>query len=142
MGSGKLRLAVAQDIPRIIDMIEALARSVDGPQRVDRETAGNSLMSHIMDSMAVVFMTDGGFISGRIISTVINPEPVAFETGWYARDRSGIRLLRAFEAWSRDKGAALVTMSCNGGSAQQILQRCGYRSAEIHMVKQWQSFPR
>lgn len=136
MGSG--RLAVPADIVRIVDMVEELALAVSSPQRVDRESAARTLLSQILSDDGVVYVSDGGFISGQIIRTAINPEPVAFETGWYAHDRSGLQLLRMFEAWSRDRGAAMVRMSCNGGAAQRILERQGYRVAEISMVKKWQ----
>ena len=133
MGSGKL--AVAGDIPRVIDMIERLAKSVNGPQRVCRIRTGETLAGLINDPDGVVLVSVHGFIAGCIMQTVINPDPVAFELGWYAEDRSGLRLLCQFEAWAHERGATLIKMSCNGGPAQRILQKTGYRVAEIQMVK-------
>ncbi|MCZ4351527.1 hypothetical protein O4H61_03275 [Roseovarius aestuarii] len=60
---------------------------------------------------------------------------MAFELGWYAEDKSGLRLLRTFEAWAKGSGATLIKLSCNGGTAQRILERCGYAVAELQMCK-------
>ncbi len=130
-----IRPATVADIPAIIDMIERLVRSVDGPQRVCRIRTGETLAGLIHDPRGVVLVSDRGFIAGTITQTVISPDPVAVELGWYAEDRSGLALLRAFEAWSEDQGVTLVKMSCNGGAAKRILDRAGYRMAEMAMVK-------
>lgn len=136
MGSGRLiRRAVARDIPHIIDLVERLAAAVSGPQRVDRLKTGETLAGLLADPAGVVLVSDGGFIAGRIAATVISPDPVAFEMGWFAEDRSGLGLLRAFEAWATERGATLIKLSCNGGAAQVILERFGYRATETAMVK-------
>ncbi|WP_313349389.1 hypothetical protein [Paracoccus sp. (in: a-proteobacteria)] len=130
-----IRPATPQDIPRIIGLIARLAAAVSGPQRVDRLKTGETLAGLMQDPRGVVLVTARGFIAGCITQTVINPDPVAVELGWYAEDKSGLALLRAFEAWAQAQGAALVKLSCNGGAAQRILERSGYRVAEIAMVK-------
>lgn len=124
-----------QDVPRCIDMIERLAVAVSGPQRVCRLKAGETLAGLITSADGGVFVSGGGFIAGQVGQTVISPDPVAWELGWWAEDRSGIRLLRRFEQWAASKGATLIKMSCNGGMAQRILERSGYEVAEIQMVK-------
>lgn len=130
-----LRRATAADIPQVIDWIKALACAVEGPQQVCRTRTGEVLAGLIASADGIVLVSDGGFIAGCITQTVISPEPVAVELGWYATDRSGLRLLRAFEGWARDRGATLIKMSCNGSTAQRLLERAGYRVAEIQMVR-------
>lgn len=132
---GSCRLAVEADIPRIIDLVEKLADWVKGPQRVCRLKTGETLAGLLQDPRGVVLVTDRGFIAGCITQTVISPDPVAVELGWYAEDRSGLVLLRAFETWANQQGASLIKLSCNGGAAQRILERAGYRAAETAMVK-------
>lgn len=129
-----IRPATMQDVPRIIDMIEKLAATVNGLP-VDRIKAGETLAGLLADRAAAVLVSDGGFIAGRLGDTFISRDLVAYEMGWFAEDRSGLRLLRAFEAWAQSRGAAMIAMSCNGGAAQRILERSGYRVAEIQMVK-------
>lgn len=136
MVAGRLiRLATVQDIPRITDMTERLAASVSGPQRVDRLKTGQTLAGLMQSPDGAVFVSGGGFIAGQVLQTIISFDPVAFEFGWYAEDRSGLRLLRTLESWSREQGATMLKMSCNGGTAQRILERCGYQMAEIQMIK-------
>lgn len=131
-----MRRATEADIPRIVDMIEALAKRVNGPQRVDRVHTGATVAALIHNPDGLVLVTDGGFIAGAITQTVINPEPVAAELGWYALDGHGQALLLAFEAWARERGARLVKMSCAGGRVQKMLEAAGYRMAEVQMVRE------
>jgi hypothetical protein len=97
--------------------------------------AGQTLAGLINSPQGAVFISDGGFIAGQIMQTVISPDPVACELGWLATDRSGLRLLWAFEAWAAEQGATLIKMSAAGGVAQRILERRGYTVAEVQMVK-------
>ena len=116
-------------------MTERLAASVSGPQRVCRIKTGQTLAGLIHRPDGAVWRSERGFIAGQITHTVISPDPVAVELGWYSEDRSGVRLLRAFEAWAHERGATLIKMSCAGGAAQQLLERAGYRACETAMVK-------
>lgn len=130
-----IRRAVEADIPRIVGMVERLAKAVDGPQRVCRVRAGETLCGLLTSPDGAAWVSEGGFIAGTIMQTIISPDPVAIELGWFAEDRSGLALLREFERWAESKGAVLIKLSCNGGVAQRMLERAGYRVAEIAMVK-------
>ena len=130
-----IRAATAQEIPRIVDMIERLRAAVDGPLAVDRVKTGETLAALLADPDGLVLVSGGGFIAGCIREPIISRDRVANELGWYAEDRSGLRVLRSFEAWARERGAMLVQLSCNGGDAQRVLERAGYRQAEVAMVK-------
>ena len=55
------------------------------------------------------------------------------EHGWFARDRSGMRLLRAFEEWAAEQGAVMVKMST--GAVGPYLGRLGYTMTEKTWVK-------
>lgn len=129
-----IRPAVEADIPRITNMVERLVEAVDGPQRVCRIRTGQTLAGLIASPDGFVAVSDHGFIAATITQTVISPDPVAVELGWWA-EREGRSLLQAFEKWADSKGAALKKMSCNGGAAQRMLERAGYRQAETAMVK-------
>lgn len=132
-----MRLArSAQDISRIVEMVVSLVDAVDGPQKVDFLHTGASVARLIQSESAVVFMTSGGFIAGEVCSTIINPMPVAVEHGWFASDRSGLRLLRAFEKWARSMGCEQIKMSSGiSNGAQSILSRLGYTPVEKAWVK-------
>lgn len=130
-----IRPGCEADIPRITDMVERLREAVGGPQRPCRIWTGQRLAFLIHSPDGFVRVSDGGFIAGCMMQTVISPDPTAIEMGWYAEDRSGIRLLRAFESWAHERGATLIKMSANGGPAARILERAGYRACETAWVK-------
>ena len=130
-----IRPAVEADIPRIIDMVERLAEAVSGPQTPCRKKTGQTIAGLIHSPDGSVWLSGGGFIAGCITQTIISPNPVAIELGWWASDRSGLALLRTFERWAHERGATLIKLTCNGGPAQAILERSGYRVAEIQMVR-------
>jgi len=130
-----IRPATVQDIPRIIDMTEQLVAFVRGPQRVCRLKTGQTLAGLIKGPDGAVLMSEGGFIAGQVIQTVISPDPVAFEFGWYAEDGSGLRLLSALEVWAQEQGATMLKMSCASSTVQLMLERRGYKIAEIQMIK-------
>lgn len=129
----RVRLAGAQDVLRIVDMIEALRVAVGGPIPVDRAWTAKTVSGLIQSQDGFVAVSDGGFIAGAIRQTIISPVPVAAEMGWFATDGNGLRLLRAFERWATDKGAELVQLST--GPDSMDLSRVGYRPAELAWVK-------
>ena len=129
----RVRLAGAQDVLRVVDMIEDLRAAVQGPIAVDRAWTARTVAGLIASDDGAVWITDGGFIAGVIEPTIISPAPVAKEMGWYSRDRSGLLLLRAFEGWARARGATLIQLST--GAEGLDLSRFGYRIAERAWVK-------
>ena len=129
----RVRLAGAQDVLRVVEMIEDLRAAVQGPIPVDRAWTARTVAGLIASDDGAVWITDGGFIAGVIEPTIISPAPVAKEMGWYSRDRSGLLLLRAFEGWARARGATLIQLST--GAEGLDLSRFGYRIAERAWVK-------
>ena len=129
----QVRLAGAQDVLRVVEMIEDLRAAVQGPIPVDRAWTARTVAGLIASDDGAVWITDGGFIAGVIEPTIISPAPVAKEMGWYSRDRSGLLLLRAFEGWARARGATLIQLST--GAEGLDLSRFGYRIAERAWVK-------
>jgi len=127
-----VRLATQDDVERIVDMSEALVYAISGPLEVDRARTRENVLLLIANPNAVIFVTDGGFIAGIIQPTIISPRPVAQEVGWYATDKSGVRLLRTFEKWAASKGVNMVKASTGG----MDLSRLGYSRAEIAWTKE------
>ena len=128
-----IRLAEPGDVLHIVDLIEDLRTAVGGPIPVDRAWTARTVAGLIADPDGAVWVSAGGFIAGALRPTIINPAPIACELGWFARDGSGLRLLRAFEAWARARGAALVQLST--GAEGLELSRLGYCLTERAWVK-------
>ncbi len=128
-----IRRATAHDILAIVDQVEALRAAVGGPVPVDRAWTAQTLAALLSSPDGAVWVSAGGFLAASIQRSVINPAPMAVEHGWWASDGSGLRLLRAYEAWAREKGAAFVTLST--GPVGPDLVRLGYRRAEQAWVR-------
>ena len=127
------REATTDDVLRIVDMVEALREAVGGPVPVDRAWTAQTLAALCTGPDSAVWVSAGGFIAGSLQPTVISPQLIAMEHGWFAVDGSGLRLLRAFEAWARERGATMVQLST--GPSGLDLSRLGYRLAERAWVK-------
>ena len=128
-----VKRATGSDVLRIVDMVEALREAVGGPIPVDRAWTSQTIAALCTGHDSAVWVSAGGFIAGSLQPTVINPRLIAMEHGWFAMDGSGLRLLRAFEAWARERGAVLVQLST--GPSGLDLTRLGYRLAERAWVK-------
>jgi hypothetical protein len=86
---------------------------------------------------ATVLMHDHGMIAGVLSPAYCAPEwVIAVELFWWAEKR-GLSLLRAFENWARDAGAAEVRMTTLSDlpSAAEIMARTGYVAAETSYSK-------
>ena len=128
-----IREATEADVMRIVDLVEDLRAAVAGLMPVSRPWTA-AMVAHLIHSPeAVVYVSEGGFIAGSLQPTIINPARVAMEHGWFARDHSGMRLLRAFERWAAEQGAVVVKMST--GAAGPDLGRLGYTMTEQNWVK-------
>ena len=128
-----IRSATEADVMHVVDLVEDLRAAVDGLMPVNRPWTAAMVAQLIHSPEAVVLVSDGGFIAGSMQPTIINPARVAMEHGWFARDRSGIRLLRAFEEWAGEQGAVMVKMST--GAVGPDLGRLGYTMTEKTWVK-------
>lgn len=128
-----VRLAVGADIPRIIDMVEALRAEIGGPIAVDRAWTGAQLARLIGSDDAAVWVSRAGFLAAEIGPSIISPERVAHEHGWWARDGQGLWLLRAYQQWAKAKGAVIVHLST--GACGPDLGRLGFSRAEQHWAR-------
>lgn len=123
-----IRLATPDDILSIVGMVERLRAAVGGPVPVDRAWTARTLAGLVASPDGAVWVSGGGFLAATLTQTVISPRRIAQECGWWAGDGSGLRLLRAYEAWARERGAALIQLST--GPDGPDLARLGYRRAE------------
>lgn len=128
-----IREATASDILTIVDQVEALRAAVGGPVSVDRPWTARTLAALLESPDGSVWVSGGGFLAASIQRSIISPVPMAVEHGWWASDGSGLRLLRIYESWARERGAALITLST--GPTGPDLTRLGYRKTETAWVR-------
>ena len=134
-----VRLAVAADIPRIVNMVCALRNAIGGPVVPEPVKVAETVMILMGAPSGIVLVSDGGFIAGSISSTIISNERFAHELGWFATDNSGLQLLRSFEVWADSRGARVRLSTAPEGLVpprlRKALQRRGYRPYETAWVK-------
>lgn len=134
----RVRLAAdGADISHVVRLVIALAEAVKGPQEVDTGHTGVHVARLMQSPAGVVFVSAGGFIAAEVSQTIISPDLIAFEHGWFARDRSGIRLLNAFEQWADSQNCVGRKLSTGPthSAASKILERRGYKPAELAWFK-------
>lgn len=132
-----IRIATLDDVMMAVDWVEYLCRAVDGQMAVNRPWTANVVANLIQSPEALVLISGnadrGGMLAASLQPTVINPAKVAMEHAWVANDRSGMRLLRAFEEWAAEQGAVMVKMST--GAVGPDLGGLGYTMTEQNWVK-------
>lgn len=128
-----IREATTDDVLRIVDMVEALRLAVGGPVPVNRPHTARTVAGLLDSPDGAVWVSDAGFVAGALTQTIISPAPLAQELGWYATDGTGLRLLRRFETWAKERGAVLIQLST--GATGPDLTRLGYRPAEMAWVR-------
>lgn len=132
-----IRQATEADIPRLIEMGARFHEGASLPMRFDAGAVGAFLAGLIANESATVLVSDAGMIGGVLAPSYCNPEwLMAVELFWWA-DRDGLRLLRAFEGWARDAGAAEVRMTSLASIPRSdvLLRRKGYGAVEISYSK-------
>ncbi len=108
-------------------------------------------ISHLRDEDRV-FLVAGEPVAA-VLCAVIAPhyltgEPTAFKTAWYALPAArglGAHLLRAFEAWAKEKGARRLIVAGRQQRTLALLNRLGFAPLETVTSKdlpcQKQPFP-
>lgn len=134
---GLIRPAAVQDIPKLLDWGRKFhAMAAPGPSF--NADAVAALLAQIIEAdHGAVLMHDHGAIGGVLNPAYCDPAWImAVEVFWWA-ERDGLSLLRAFEGWARNKGAAEVRMTSLASlpRADAVLRRKGYAPAEISYSK-------
>lgn len=133
-----IREATAADIPAIVAMGRAFNAASGTPAAYDEAQAAQVAANLINSPQGVILVSDGGMIGGSLAPAYFNTAwTMAVELFWWARDRRGLHLLRAFEQWAADNGADEVRMTTLGAikGPERILERRGYAPCEISYQK-------
>lgn len=84
-----------------------------------------------------------GILGGFTYNDPNNDDLVAMEAFWYVMKEhrgGGAKLLDAFEAWGKERGAKRITMAYVFTSmpeaVQRIYEKRGYRPLELHSMKE------
>lgn len=132
-----IRPATQGDIPALLEMGRVFHAESGMAFRFDERAVEDFLGRMIESDGAVVLMTDRGGIGGVLTPAYCDPAWVyAVELFWWARG-DGLALLREFERWAQQAGAAEVRMTSLAAlpRADRILRRVGYAPAEVSYSK-------
>lgn len=137
-----IRPATTNDIAAIVAMTERLRASVASPLPVDPLVTTRFVSGLLASPLGWVRVVDGdegptGFLAASIGTASISMLPVAAEHGWWAEQGGGLRLLKQYIAWGRERGCFAVRMSTppHNERAALILERSGFALAEQAWVK-------
>jgi len=81
----------------------------------------------------VIYHTEAGFIAGFPVEDPVRDWTALVENAWYAEDRSGIRLLRAFIEHGREIGCdevRMTTLNTTPAGVITLLNRMGFEEIE------------
>lgn len=106
--------------------------------------AARTAHAHIGQPGALLLVLDLSGIKGALVahlqplpfSDALVAHEVAFWIDHEARGRWGVMMIRAYEAWAKAKGAALVGLVSLDGRAGSMFQRMGFAPVETMMVKE------
>ena len=133
-----IRRADISDIPELVEMGRKFHKECGQPCGFDPDAVVGLLERMIASPDAVVLRSENGGIGGMLSPAFCDPSWImAVELFWWAKDRQGIRLLRAFEQWAESKGVN-ETRTCvfaNLPGANRILERMEYIPSEISYQK-------
>lgn len=136
----KVRHATLDDVARLIELGERFYR--DGGKRLaSAEHLACFVISHICEPGRICFVAGNpiaGVLCGVALPHYFTGEPTAFKTAWYALPGArghGAHLLRAFEAWAREKGAHRVIVAGRSGRTLQLLSHLNYHPLETVYTK-------
>lgn len=131
-----IRPATESDIPALVAMGQKFSEAAGTP--FDKGDVAEFVSALIGSENGAVFVTDGGMIGG-VLSPAYSCKSwlMAVELFWWAEDRQGIRLLKAFEEWAASRGASEIRMTTLAAidGPQKIMARRGYAPIEISYQK-------
>jgi N-acetylglutamate synthase-like GNAT family acetyltransferase len=136
-----IRTATTDDIPAIVRMTAKLHAAAGVVLPMDGRVTARFLDGLLGSPIGLVLVAGAaepdGFLAASVGTASIAMTPVAQEHGWWSEGGDGLRLLRRYEQWARERGCFAARMSTPPGAdrANFILERSGYALAEQAWVK-------
>ncbi len=143
-----VREATPEDIFDILVLTREFMKEGPAYFKFEKDKVESFLVRLIDEASMVAFVSEDeagihGFIVGCFTDHPFNGVKAAVELGWFVtKEKRGgtqaIRLLKAFEAWSKDMGAEWTAMGDVAGiqDLSKLYIRCGYNLAERTFMKE------
>lgn len=134
-----IREAVLDDIPHLVVMGLHFIRSYSSAGLIDEnpDAIFDMMLSLVDSDQAVVFVAETekpiGMLGAHLVYHPMSSEFIATELFWWVEPGhrgNGIRLMRAFEDWARDKGAQKLHMTAPNEKTGRVYVSAGFRKLE------------
>ncbi len=143
-----VRHATLDDVQRFVEL-GLRFYSEEGARTACPDALARFAASHVIDPKRVYLAAGvpiAACLCGMIARHYLTGEPTAFKTAWYAIPGArgyGAYLLRAFEAWAKDKGARRIIVAGRQPRTLALLERLHYQPLETVFSKDlpWQKQP-
>lgn len=102
----------------------------------------DTALAFIRGQGRTALLSDGGYFFGLVQPMGFTLRYIALEYAWFAEDGSGLELLRRFEKWARNMGAAVLTVHNYTGDhrlARVMTSRYGFATTGTAMSKDLES---
>jgi GNAT superfamily N-acetyltransferase len=147
-GRKLIRRATLDDVARFVELGLRFYRE-EGAREACPYALARFAASHVCDENRVSLAAGdpiAAYLCGIIAPHYLTGEPTAFKTAWYAIPGArgyGAHLLRAFEAWAREKGARRIIVAGRQERTLTLLERLHYQPLETVYSKDipWQKRP-
>ena len=143
-----IREATEEDIFDVLILAKEFSKEAPSTHTWDKNKTETFLNSALLNDNMVLFVleVDGeivGSILGFVIEVYMSHKVQSTELAWfitkeYRGKPSSIRLVKAFEKWSIDKGANQIGMGDIEGisNLEHLYTRMGYKKAESVYIKE------
>lgn len=135
-----IREAVAEDIPRIMEMGRAFADEAGVTERVGwDDDAVAALLSVMIESPDhILLVGDKAILGGLVFPHPFSGTRVFQEMFWRSHGGEGVKMLKAAERMAQERGckASLMLSIATMPGADELYQRLGYVPAEQTFIKE------
>tara|TARA_R110001606_G_scaffold99190_1_gene218968 strand:+ start:192 stop:650 length:459 start_codon:yes stop_codon:yes gene_type:complete len=144
----KIRAATPDDVFDILILAKEFSKEAPSSHKWNKDKTEQFLLSSFRNTNMEIFVIDvGGEIEGALVGLLselyMSHTVQATELAWFvSKDYRGkpasIRLMKAFEKWSKENGANQVGMGDIEGiaSLENLYNRLGYERAETVYLKE------
>jgi GNAT superfamily N-acetyltransferase len=147
-GRGLVRRATFNDVARFVEL-GLRFYDEEGGRAACPDALARFAASHVCDPSRIYLAAGDpadACLCGMIAPHYLTGEPAAFKTAWYAIPGArgyGAHLLRAFEAWAKEKGARRIIVAGRQERTLTLLERLHYQPLETVYSKDlpWQKQP-
>lgn len=145
----KIRKATQDDVFDILILAKEFSKEAPKSHKWDKDKTEQFILSALQNTNMVIFVIDvDGEVEGALVGLLselyMSHTIQATELAWFvSKDYRGkpasIKLVKAFEKWSKDKGAVQVGMGDIAGisTLDKLYKRLGYEIAESVYLKEF-----